>query len=628
MQVILRSDWRALASHLWCRRGAALAATLFTVAALAGCGEVPSANVPLDPVLAATAANQAAGIGQVATDQSQIDAVENPLTSAVGDVDGIGGVETGGGLGDYGGVSLFVAQPFADLHTTAALGRSNAAVRAALAPVGKRAAFADSCRTQEEPGGGTLVTCVDRTGPGEAVVTLTRTWPDGPLAQQVQRFAVNDNGTPLEIVDDRFRSYHSLVTLRDGSTLDVSFLPQGSDFLADGGSVAATEIRRPAHGRVLSQTNAMTLDIGLVALDGDEVIHSVGSEVVFRNGASATLAFVDSDLADGFADGDEVTVTSVLTAPPSDTRVQSVTTSIRILVGILQNEADDRVEHVERDVEFDGVTVNGGMPASHVEFTPTVPVQRGVEPCGGHFERHATFASSRAMRSVDHVVDRVCEGGGTAQLDIDYSDGTATHRTTAWTVAHDATWTTTRRDGAVVTGTYTAATRRIVVDTSYPSGRDPVSTHFDGTGDPGAHTIDWVRTATHADAGVDSLVVHGEAPNDSTRTLSGYTSGSAGHVDFEMQQNVATGELTGSTSGPDDETAEFAIERRVEEEGWLLTFSFRDPSEDLTVHGSVEIDRDGSGCGTVTITQHGHESTVPVCFAPDGEGTVAAAAAH
>jgi hypothetical protein len=89
-----------------------------------------------------------------------------------------------------------------------------------------------------------------------------------------------------------------------------------------------------------------------------------------------------------------------------------------------------------------------------------------------------------------------------------------------------------------------------------------------------------------------------------------------------MEIDRRTGTVTGSSQGPQDESLSYVLAPHAEVAGWFLTFTFRDPSEDLTVVGAVLIDGDGSGCGTLTITSHGGTTTVPVCFEAGGRGTI------
>ena len=54
----------------------------------------------------------------------------------------------------------------------------------------------------------------------------------------------------------------------------------------------------------------------------------------------------------------------------------------------------------------------------------------------------------------------------------------------------------------------------------------------------------------------------------------------------------------------------------------LFVFSGNDPVEDVQVSGTIVLQADGSGCGTVRVSRNGASITVPVCFEADGSGTV------
>jgi hypothetical protein len=602
--------------------------TLLLAVLASGCSKNdPVGNQNVDESLAVPAASAVADVQQMVTSDATMDDVEAPLSSAAGDVESLGDVGAGSDdLGEYGRVTTLLESAVDGLVQSMALGQGARTARAAIAPALGTLGLAasESCATTPQPDGGTLEVCIATTDTVDVVrVTITRTSPVGPVTRSELLLYVNTNGTAVT-GDDRILAFRSRIELLGGTAIELSMTPQSGSYIVDGATVDLVERILPARGPMVEQRNAMTLQVGDVETDGDETILSLSAQVSFRNGSMASLAVTDSDPADGFADEDTLAVVSSFTAAPANSRLQAITSTIVVLVHQLEEADDDQVASLRRETVFDGQTAGGGSPTSVVVFTPSAPVGGGEEPCGGRFERHATFPAGWDARSLDLVITRNCGGGGSSVLDVVFADGTSLHREITWDGAGNATLDATLRDGTQVTGTWNRSTRQFVLDAVYPTGNDPVSSHLEGSSDPEARTRTLLLTRTHTDASVDSVYMQSAANGDTTVSVTGYAVDSRGRVDYQMTIDGRDGgSIVGSAWGPDDETLDFSIVPLTEEEGWLLTFTYRDPSAFLTVTGSIVLDGDGSGCGTITVTILGQSEDVPVCFGNDGGGSIA-----
>ncbi|MFQ5600448.1 MAG: hypothetical protein ACE5G2_07835, partial [Candidatus Krumholzibacteriia bacterium] len=461
--------------------------------------------------------------------------------------------------------------------------------------------------------------------PNVKLVTIERLTCTGLVARSQQRFHVDDNGT-ADPQDDRIRSYWSLVELQNGTQFEVSMQPVDGGFIVDNSLVDVSETIRHPFGLVSSQSNAIRLDVGLVETDGDEIIWTLSSEVAFSNGASASMV-VDEVVAggepDGITDGDRVAVTSVFTAAPSNSRLESVTSTVEILVGVLNDEGDDLVASLSRTTVFDGETAAGGSPTASMQFVPSEPVGPGEEPCGGTFTKTAVFPADWDAQTFDRTITKLCEGGGSSQLDVTFSDGTSLSRTITWSGQGQVTLDAIGRDGTIVQGSFDEQgdVSSFEIDTTFPEGNDPVSTHQAGTSDRAAGTRSYTLVATFADGHQESLEVEGQRNPDGSRSLSGTVVDQAGTTTFQMDWDPETQTLSGSTQGPDDESSSFTLARQ-DDGGAVLDFTWADPSEDLTVTGHADINPDGSGCGEITVSQAGSTITVPFCFDADGSGYI------
>ncbi|HZL86691.1 MAG TPA: hypothetical protein VFD07_15070 [Candidatus Krumholzibacteria bacterium] len=592
-----------------------------------GCGNETTQPVPVDPQQAAQASAQAAQFAQLATNESVLDAVEDPFTAAVGDLDGLGEVGLGNDdLGDLSGPTV-VAQAIDGLRTVVPFG---AGVRVLSAAVLDKAVAGHGLAAPEcNPLPGTACqsanVCTESTSePGVVTVTIEKAACEGVIASSEQRFVVDTKGTVLQD-DDEIRSYWSLTELLTGTEIEVSMQPVTGPAIVDGARVDLTEIIRHPVGIVSSQTNSIEMDVGDVQTDGDEVIWDLSSVVAFRNGASAsvTATEVAEGAPNGITDGDRVRVIWQWTAGPANPRLESASATVEVLVGVLADAEDDLYASVQYTVVFDGTTALGGLPTASALFVPVEPVAEGEEPCGGTLTQTASFPATWDAQSLQHTLVKSCDTGGSSDLEITFADGSSFSRTIAWTGTGSATLDVAARDGTTIHGTWNASgsTATFAVDTLFPAGNDPVSVHQEGSSDRSAGTRSYTLVVTFLDEHQESLAVQAQRNLDGTRTLTGAATNPAGTTTFALEWDPETQVLTGTSHGPVDESGSFTLQR-LEDGGALLVFTWNDPSEDLTVEGVATIGPDGKGCGELSVSQGSGSSRYMFCFDADGRGFI------
>ncbi len=614
------------------RKQGTLAGTILLLACalmgwMQGCVNDTTQPVPVDPQQATEASAQAAQFALLATNESVLDAVEDPFTAAVGDLDGLGEVGLGNDdLGDLGGPAV-LAQAVDGLRKAVPIGAGVRALSAAAlekATAGNGLA-APECNPLPSTACQSANICTESTSePDVITVTIEKSACEGVIASSEQRFTVDTQGTVMQD-DDEIRNYWSLTALFTGSEIELSMQPVTGTAIVDGARVDLTETIRHPVGIVSSQTNVIEMEVGDVQTDGDEVIWDLSSQVVFRNGASASVTATEvvEGTPNGITDGDRVRVTWQWTAEPTNPRLESTSATVEVLVGVLADAEDDLYASVQHTVVFDGTTALGGLPTASALFVPVEPVAEGEEPCGGTLTQAATFPSSWDAQTFQHTLIKSCDAGGSSDLQVTFANGTSFSRTIAWTGTGSATLDVAGRDGTTTHGTWTetGSTATFVVDTDFPAGNDPVSVHQEGSSDRSAGTRSYSLVATFIDDHQESLAVQAQRNADGTRTLTGTATNPAGTTTFALEWDPETQVLTGTSQGPVDESGSFTLER-LEDGGALLAFTWNDPSEDLTVEGMATIGPDGKGCGELTVSQGAGSSRYVFCFDADGRGFI------
>jgi hypothetical protein len=612
------------------RRGRWIARALLgaAIAAVAGCGNETAPPVPVDPEKATAAGAQAGQFAQLATSEDVLDAVEQPFSSAAGDLEGLGAVGLGEiDLGGTSGPALLAGAP--GRLARSRVGAGVRAMRDALAAkLGSGARIgAPECNPIPGTACQSADVCVEATSEENVVVvTIEMVACEGIIARAEQRLTVDTKGT-VGSDDDEIRDAWSFVALVSGLEVELSLTPISGPAIVDGARVDAREtIRHPA-GLVRSQTNTMEVEMGLLAVDGDEVIWDLSSQVDFRNGATASIAVAEvAEVPDGITDGDRVRVTTQFTAEPGNPRLESASTVVEVLVAVLVDPEDDLYASVQHTLVFDGSTALGGLPTATLLFVPVEPVAEGTEPCGGTLTRTAAFPAGWEAQTLQHTLTLGCDSGGSSQLEVAFADGTNFSRRITWTGSGAATLEMTGRDGTTTAGSWNrnGASASFVIDTLFPAGSDPVSVHQEGASDRAAGTRSYSIEATYADLHVETLAVQAQRTSDGRRTLTGSATTPAGTTEFALEWDPEAQQLSGSSSGPQDESGSFTL-TRLEGGGATLVFTWTDPSEDLTVTGEAAIGPDGKGCGTLTVTQGNGSSQYAFCFDAAGHGFIGGA---
>ncbi len=365
--------------------------------------------------------------------------------------------------------------------------------------------------------------------------------------------------------------------------------------------------------------SVVRLEAGDFELEGDETFHSFANTVRWINNAEETVGIGAEDEG-AIVDGSEVVVTAEFTAAPANGWRESVQDEIRANMGDLDDEADDLLLEIGRTSIFDGVDYEGNSPRAIISFTPEQPVAVDEEPCGGNLEEAVYYQENWWVWSVQRQVDIGCDGSGTVHVHMNFADGSSLDRNITWE-GGVATLSESRPDGTEVEGSWNENTGDYSVTTTFPAGSDPEqriqSGNFtDGHMDARDEFI-WMDehddytefSADETEAGWNITGIRVDGALNEAFTLSG-----------------SDGELTGTWSREDegvDASGSFIL-TELAGGGAHLVFD----AEDLLAEGEPQVtgdlwyEPDGSGHGTVTITQFGNTTTYDIEWSPDGEGSL------
>ncbi len=599
------------------RRWAALALAIVCCFAI-GCGDDSTGpQVAPEAIEAAKAANTAAAMQQIASTESMLDDVENPLTSAAGNFETFGAVSDLEGIDDYSGVSSQVVATLSTYRDNLPMERQLPGVRAMVA---KHYAAAKRACESVNTEGGVRETCIDDLTNNVVRVTVTETYDVGLVESIASTFEVDTVGTATA-EDDIMRSFETVTRLRTGRVTTVQVAPTQGDEIIDNAVVALTETIDFVVGLIDRQTNQLTMDVGMLDVENDEVIWMLASTQNWINGAITAISAAEETEgeADGIRDNDSVRVTATFTAAPTNDRLQQVVSTIVANLVLLDNEEDDLFASVSRTVTFDGQTDAGGTPTATESYMPAEPVLQGEEPCSGTFSRTANFPAGWEAQSLQQTVTHDCNAGGTASMDVTFSDGTDFERDITWDGAGVATLDEMRRDGTVVAGTFDENDNSFDVTTTFPAGSDPTQVAQSGMSNDDTGERSYTIEATYADQTTRTLTVATNENSDGTSTVSGSEVTEDGTSTFTMTWNPATATLSGAASGPNDETLDYLLVWQEDGSG-LWDFTYMDPNDDLTVVGDMVVNPDGSGCGTLRVERNNLATITPVCF--DGNGNM------
>lgn len=468
--------------------------------------------------------------------------------------------------------------------------------------------------------GGTLEVCVDSLDGNivEIVVTQTNDVPDEDGIVQVRWTLTVDTAGTVAEDDDLIVAMDSEILFDDGSEVLGSVRPVEDPAIGDNTLVTLSEIVRPATGAVVQQNNVLTMDLGLIETDGDEIIWELSSVLDFRNGASNSIAVTELNIPDGIRDDDQLAIDAEFVAPPSDPNIESASATIWFDVVSLEDESDDLLGRVSQTLVLDGNTDDGGIPTVFDVYEPDNWVAQGEEPTGGTFTRNATFPAGSDATLLTLSVDYDQSTGGSLDLDVEFADGTSYSLDISWDGAGTSTIAAVNRDGSTLDGSFNETTNSFTITTTYPAGHELSHVVQSGSSDGVVH--DYTVVATYSDQRTETLTVE-STESDGIRTVMATAETFEGVSTFTTAQNLLTGVITGSATGPDGESLEYSL-TPLGDGRRLLEFSGEDVENDVTVSGAVVLNVDGSGCGSVRVSSDGASRTYRLCFDGDGTGTI------
>lgn len=441
----------------------------------------------------------------------------------------------------------------------------------------------------------------------------------GQVVRLEQEIVIDTQGTFDDDTDDLYYSATHEVEMFGGEIAYGNLAPvSGEGPMEAGVQVLAHSRVDDPRWHILQAWNEadIVMDPGDFRVEGDETIYSVDLTVHWRNDAeySAELAGLQGGPINGEG---EVRALGFLTAAPSDPWLESISDTLLARLGDLDLENDDLLIEVSRGAVFDGTARDGGHPRHYVHFVPSEPVLAGNEPCGGVVEQDVWYPATWLLVHLQRDADIDCDGSGSLHELQELRDGSDFERTITWDGAGNATISEDRLDGTLVTGTFNESTGDYSIATTFPAGNDPVSrTQY---GQSGESSIDAYDVFVWQDAHADST--HFAATNDGAETsIAGYKV--RGDLREEFAVTVVEDEsITGTWSRNDGAAGDFTLEQ-LEGGSSHLVYSATDPQAEgsPSITGDLYFAPDGSGYGTIVLTQFGNTVTYEITFGPDGTG--------
>ena len=605
---------------------------------LTGCSEDP-----LDPTNtpdAGTAAELTAGVqgpAKVGATLDDLDMFRNPLSNLAEDA-GIyqetpmGGDWPGGDIDyDYPSKAAMAAAGFRDVRIAATVARAaTARGDGPLARVTRRH-LADPGKAAGDTVAVVYYDTADSTGLDALIETdetdilrlvSQRAYPNaGPLqiATRSTEIILDSNGTVEEGADDAIHAVDHNETRGNGEATRATLAPVGgSGPIEPGVTVSAYHrVDDPSFHILQAWHEAeMILDPGEFEVDGDETIHSLTATVHWRNDAEHTASIAPVS-GDEILPETDVLAVGAFTARPNNLWLESTADTLLVRMGHLDDDSDDLLYEISRAAIFDGVAADGGSPRSYVRMTPDEPVAPGEEPCGGEALQDVHYPSDWWLSHLTRSADIDCDDSGTLTETMEFRNGTSYTRTITWDGLGAATVTENRADGTVVVGSFNESNGAYSLVTTYPAGHDPVSRDRHGTALEGS--VEAWEIVTWQDGHDDETYFSAVESGDETNAT-GYRIDGADREDFSLTHDTA-GNASGEWERNDGATGEFEVEM-LEGGGSRLAFAASDPAADgsPSITGEIFYAPDGSGTGTVTITQYGITVTYTVTFGPDGTG--------
>lgn len=608
--------------------------------AAAGCSDDPATPSGQQPQaeVAASLAQPARTVASVEENLDQIDLFASPLSTIAGDAGLSGDADLEGWTGDgisFPDQSAQLAQAVRDGNglprDAARLSRSKALSRdlALAIDTGLEKADGDTISveyfdTADSTGLNALVMVTE---PDLVKYVVQRQYPAqlGHPVRIEQEIVIDTNGTLENDSDDSYHSASHLVEMTGGELATGTLAPVSGSGPMQAGVLVLAHLRvENPRWRPLQEWNEVdiVLDPGDFRTEGDESLESVTSTVHWLTDAEYTASI--AAIGGGSIDqAEQVRAVGHLNAAPANHWLASVSDTLVAYLGDLETEEDDLLISLARGSVFDGTASDGGSPRHHVRFLPDEPVSPGDEPCGGEAHEDVWYPSNWLLVHLQRDADLECDGSGTLHELREFRNGSSFERTVSWDGQGGATVSESRLDGTTVSGSFDEGTGQYDITTTFPVGHDPVARHQSGTALESS--IEAYDVFTWQDAHADSTYFNAVDDVDS-RTVSGYHRDGDLREQFTVTATGAEGEedsITGSWSRNDGATGEFTLEQ-LEGGSSHLAFSASDPAAEgsPSVVGEITYAPDGSGTGTVTITQFGNTVTYEITFGPDGEGSL------
>ncbi len=439
----------------------------------------------------------------------------------------------------------------------------------------------------------------------------------GQVIRREQEILIDMGGT---LEDDSDDLYHRFESEEEwfGGELDVAIVAplSGEGPIEPGVQVRAyLRVDEPRfHPLQLWTESELIVDLGEFQVEEDDLMYSLESTVHWRSDAEHHVILEDP-LGGPIQDGTVLEARGDFTAAPINEWLESISDTVRVDMGDLEDAEDDLLYELSRLSIFDGTAIDGGSPRNYVHMIPDEPVQPGEEPCGGEAYQDVWYSEDWWLVHLVREADIECDGSGSLYTLMEYQDGSSYESYIEWDGQGTATIEETRADGTEVSGSWNENTGDYSVLTTYPAGNDPVSRDQHGTSLEG-YTEAW-DIYTWQDGRPDETYFTSEGdPSDFT------ASGHREYEDLYEEFTFASAEddfAEGSWSRNDGASGDFRYED-LEGGGGHLIFSAADPNAegDPSVEGEIWFAPDGSGSGTITVTQWGNTVTYDIEFGPDG----------
>jgi len=450
--------------------------------------------------------------------------------------------------------------------------------------------------------------------------------PEHPFVNKVRQdseIVLDTMGTDEDGSDDQFYSLFFEKEWANGEIDTGTMAPQSGEGPMQAGELveATHRVDNPMFHPLQDWVESVVvLDPGEIPVEEDEVLYSMQHTVHWLSDAEHT-ALIRAEDEGPLEDGSTVEVSASFTAAPGNPWLESIADAMLADMGVLDDEGDDLLLFVSRDMVFDGTAMDGGNPRSHIEFTPEEPVAPGEEPCGGEAHEVVYYPENWWLLYLERDAEIGCDGSGTLRVYMEFLDGSTYERIITWYPDGTADLTETRADGTVVAGSWNENTGEYDVTTTFPAGNDPVSREQSGQVQEGYVTA---RDETIWQDGHDDVTEF-----TATETENGYTVDGTkvdGDVEetfhLESQEDESReGSWSRSVGGSEVASGSFALEA-LEGGGSHLTFNAMNLEEEgePSIVGEMWFAPDGSGHGTIEVTQFGKTVTYTLEWGPDGEG--------